>query len=299
MWDYDGLIGKAQVYFKRAEAVAQADDDAFAVWLLLGLEFLLRAPLARVHPALLADPNGDAIMHAAGYPGGLDAKEPKSIQATTVISRLRRIIQDFTSDREDDATLLTGLRNRELHTSEAALASIDAALWLPRFTRVAQVICTHLGLDPTDVVGDEVMEQGRVLVDAEDKKLAHEVFIRIATAKAFSEHLIDTEVNDRYNSAQPARGGGAQLVDCPACGLQVAIELESIRTTNERLDEGEILRDVIFIAKGLDCPVCGLELRSTAEMKAAGLPQQYTRTETESFEDRYMSSYEPDDYGND
>lgn len=77
-----------------------------------------------------------------------------------------------------------------------------------------------------------------------------------------------------------------QLVDCPACGLQVAVELESIRTTNERLDEGESLRVVIFIARGLDCPVCGLELRSTAEMKAAGLPQQYTHTETESFEER-------------
>lgn len=45
------------------------------------------------------------------------------------------------------------------------------------------------------------MEQGRVLVDAEDKKLAHEVFTRIATAKAFFDHLIDTEVHDRYNGA--------------------------------------------------------------------------------------------------
>jgi hypothetical protein len=142
MWDYDGLIGKARVYFERAEAVAKADDDAFAIWLLLGLEFLLRAPLANVHPVLLADPNGDAILHAAGFPGGPDAKEPKSIQLTTVISRLRRIIENFTSDRENDATLLTALRNRELHSSEAPFASIEVALWLPRFTRVAEVICT-------------------------------------------------------------------------------------------------------------------------------------------------------------
>lgn len=77
-------------------------------------------------------------MHAAGFPGGPDSKEPKSIQATTVISRLRRIIEAFTAAREDDATILTALRNRELHTSEAVLASIDIALWLPRFTRVAR-----------------------------------------------------------------------------------------------------------------------------------------------------------------
>jgi hypothetical protein len=31
----------------------------------------------------------------------------------------------------------------------------------------------------------------------------------------------------------------------------------------------------------------------------AGLSQQHTRTETESFQDRFLSLYEPDDYGND
>ena len=298
MWDYDGMIGKARIYFERAESVAEADDDAFAVWLLLGLEFLLRAPLAQVNPMLLADPNGDAILHAAGFPGGAAAKEPKSIQATTVISRLGRIIEAFTADREDDATILTALRNRELHTSEAVLASIDIALWLPRFTRVAEVICTHLGLDATDVVGEEVMDQGRALVDAEDKKLAHEVATRIATAKAFAKQLTETEVHLRWEAAQASRQYPAVVIDCPACGLEVAMDLEPIRTTNERLNDGEILRDIISVARGLQCPVCSLALTSTAEVSTAGLPQQHTRTETESFEDRFLSSYEPDDYGN-
>ena len=299
MWDYDGLIGKARVYFERAESVAEADDDAFAVWLLLGMEFLLRAPLAKVSPMLLADPNGDAILHAAGFPSGSDAKEPKSIQATTVITRLRRIIEAFTAAREDDATILTALRNRELHTSEAVLASIDIPLWLPRFTRVAEVICTHLGLDATDVVGKEVMDWGRALVDAEDKKLAHEVATRIATAKAFAEQLTGTEVHDRWETARASRKYPAVVVDCPACGLKVAVELEPIRTTNERLDNDEIVRDIISVARGLHCPVCNLALTSTAEVSTAGLPQQHTRTETETFEERILSSYEPDDYGND
>lgn len=299
MWDYDGLIGKARVYFERAECVAKADDDAFAVWLLLGLEFLLRAPLAKVNPMLLADPNGDALLHAAGFPGGPDAKEPKSIQIATVISRLRRIIEAFTADRENDATILTALRNRELHTSEAVLASTDIALWLPRFTRVAEVICTHLGLDATDVVGKEVMNQGRALVDAENKKLAHEIATRTSAAKAFAGQLSETEVHARWEAARESRRYPSVLVDCPACGHEVALDLEVVRTTNERLHEGEILCDIILVARALNCPVCGLVLASTAEVSTAGLPQQYTRTETESFEDRFLSDYEPDDYGND
>lgn len=299
MWDYDGLVGKARVYFKRADAVGKADDDAFAIWLLLGLEFLLRAPLARVNPMLLADPNGEAVMHAAGFPAGPDAKDPKSIQIATAIVRLRRMIPEFTSDRESDAGILAALRNRELHTSEAALASIDVSLWLPRFTRVAEVVCDHLGLRATDIVGDEVMRQGRALVDAEDKKLSHEVATRIEAAAAFVEKLSEEEVASRYEDSRAWRARADVVVKCPGCELDVALELETIRTTNERLDEGEISRDIISVAHSVECPVCGLRLANTAEVKAAGLPQQHTRTDIESFEDRYLSFYEPDDYGND
>ncbi|MEV4260582.1 hypothetical protein [Kribbella sp. NPDC049584] len=299
MWDYDGLIGKARVYFERAEAVGKADDDAFAIWLLLGLEFLLRAPLSRVHPALLADPNGDAILHAVGYPGGSEGRDPKSIQVTTVITRLRRIVEDFTSDRENDATLLAALRNRELHSSEAALASIEVALWLPRFTRVAEVICSHLGLDPTDVVGEQVMKHGRALVDAEDKKLANEVRVRIAQATAFASGLTAEEKADRHTRSPFAPPWSTAKVACPGCAFDVALELETIRRTNERLEDGDILTDVISVARKLRCPVCGLNLDSTAEISAAGLPQQHTSTESESLADRYLSDFEPDDYGND
>jgi hypothetical protein len=299
MWDYDSLIGKARVYFERAESVDDAGDDAFAVWLLLGLEFLLRAPLAKVNPMLLADPNGDALLHAAGFPSGPDDREPKSIQVTTVITRLRRIIEAFTADREKDATFLTALRNREMHTGEAILASIDVALWLPRFIRVADVVCTHLGLDATQVVGKEVMDQGRALVDAEDKKLAHEITTRIATAKAFAGQLTETEVHDRWEASRQSRQYADVEVNCPACSHEVALNLESVRTTNERFEDGEILRDIILVARSLHCPVCSLKLASTAEVRAAGLRQQYTRTETESIEDRFLTYYEPDDYGND
>lgn len=298
MWDYDGLMGKAQTYFERAEAVA-ADDDAFAIWLLLGLEFLLRAPLARVHPALLADPNGDAIMHATGFPAGPNAKDPKSIQLATVISRLRRVVVEFTPERESDATLLTGLRNRELHTSEAALAGVDASFWLPRFTRVAEVVCRHLGLDAANVVGREITEQGRALVDAEDRQLLREVTKLIEAAKASVGQLADVEIASRRDASITARADDALVVPCPACDIEVELDLEVIRTTNERFEDEEILRDVISVARGLHCEVCDLTLEGTKEIGAAGLSQQYTRTEVESVADRYLMGYEPDDYGND
>ncbi len=61
----------------------------------------------------------------------------------------------------------------------------------------------------------------------------------------------------------------------------------------------ELLRDVVCVARSLNCPVCGLALMTTAEVAAAGVPQTHTRTEIESFEERFLLSFEPDDYGND
>ncbi|MEU8061742.1 hypothetical protein [Microbispora bryophytorum] len=310
MWDYDGFIGKAKLYFTRAEEHPRADDDEMALWLLLGLEFLLRAPLAKISPTLLADPqSGESIMHAAGYPLKSDGNQPKSIQAKTVIIRLGAIIPAFIKERQEDANFLIGLRNEELHSSDSSLA-VDIAKWLPHFTRVIEVISTHLGLDPADLVGDSLMELGRELVDKEDKRLEHEVQKRIEAAKAFFSHLKPEEIEARQ-AARPRHnlvvGGKSEPVvsypdwpiNCPACGEnKIPLKLRPIRATNERLEDDEICRDVICIATGLSCPICDLELTSTAEIRAAKIQQQYVRQEWESLQDRYIDSLEPD-YGND
>ncbi|MEU5394832.1 hypothetical protein [Streptomyces tibetensis] len=310
MWDYDAFIGKAQLYFSRAQNSA---DDESTLWLLLGLEFLLRAPLAKIHPTLLADPQaggGESIMQAAGYPMKVNPGSPKSIATHTVISRLGAVIPDFNKDRQSEATALAGLRNEELHSSESPLVS-EQEQWLPHFTRVADSVCSHLGLDPLHLVGAEIISHGRSLVDAADRKLDHLVSERIKEAKAFFSKLTDKEVDARRSlSAQTVVGMDdwkervesavtfLNLLVCPACDDPAEAKLEAVRTTNERLEEDEITRDVVYIVRELKCQVCTLELANTAEIRSAGLKQQYIRHEKESLEDRYASTLEPE-YGND
>ncbi|WP_217182230.1 hypothetical protein [Streptomyces sp. AC495_CC817] len=311
MWDYDAFIGKSQLYFSRAENYPDAEDEASALWLLLGLEFLLRAPLARIHPTLLADVQsggGDAIMQAAGYPLKVDGGPPKSIATKTVITRLGAVIPEF-KERQDDATLLTGLRNEELHSSESPLA-LDDEMWLPHFTRVVEVICKHLELNPAEIVGDEIMRHGRSLVDAADKKLDYEIRKRIEGAKAFFDRLKPEEVAARkktakiptYPFSQPGSGAlverTTEPIACPACQESVPLVLGAVRTTNEGLEDDEIYRDVIYVAFELSCPVCELRLNGTPEIRSAGIKQQYVRRERESLAERYISTYEPE-YGND
>jgi hypothetical protein len=321
VWEYESFLAKAQLYFTRAREHPAAEDDVLALWLLLGLEFLLRAPLANVHPALLAEPNGNAIMYACGVTLKPDSAQPKSVQTKTVILRLGSIVPGFDKDREEDASFLTGLRNEELHSSEAAL-ELEVAKWLPHFTRVVQVVCKHLEINPEHLIGREIMEQGRALVDIADRKLEHEINQRIALAKELFSHLRSEEIEARRAALQAAirsRGftpslrealedyiktpripmGPNQMVDCPACGERIPMLLEAIRSTNERLVDDELVRDTIYIARAFSCPICDLELTSTAEIRAAGIPQQYVREERESVEERFARTWDEGDYGND
>lgn len=318
MWDYDEFLGKAQLYFGRAEEHPAVDDEVTGIWLLLGLEFLLRAPLARVAPTLLAEP--DSIMAAAGFPSKPGASKPKSIQTKTVIGRLGQAIPEFGAERQEEALALAGLRNEELHSSSSPF-SRDSLQWIPSFTRVAEVICKHLGLDVEAVVGKEIISQGRMLAREADQKLLHEVNKRIAAAKQFLSHLKPEELSARTNSipSHPFQGPfipsratldptsktvvmlpPAYLVPCPGCANDIPMELQAVRKTNERLeDEETIAWDVLYVGVSLNCPVCDLKLDDTAEIRAAGVPVQQVIQQSEDLAERYASAFEEPDYGND
>src|SRR6476661_1227596 len=97
MWDFDSIYGKAQTYFARGAEHEHSDDDEFVIWHLLGFEFLLRMPLANLHPSLLAAPEGDSVLAANGIP---TSNEPKSVPSHTVVSRLMQIVPNFSKERQ-------------------------------------------------------------------------------------------------------------------------------------------------------------------------------------------------------
>lgn len=300
MWDYESLIGKARVYFERAANHPNVDDDELALWMVLGLEFLLRAPLAKVHPSMLAAPEGDAILHANGIP---TTKDPKSIPTHTVLSRLRQTVPGFDPDREKDANFLINMRNAELHTGDAALSNVSTSTWLPRFLRIADVICEHLGIEVADLITEDLEAQGQALVDEQDAKTKHVVTKKIDGGKHILANLTPAEIQQRTPTAlnlfpwTPEE----QTVDCPACGTTISMTVEEMRSGPEQIDGDSVTRETIWIATDLACPVCGLHLEDTAEIAAAGIEQQYIRTASEDLEERYAQEddYVDYDYGND
>ncbi|WP_066641151.1 hypothetical protein [Serinicoccus hydrothermalis] len=297
MWDFDSIYGKAKVYFARGAAHEHSDDEEFVLWHLLGFEFLLRAPLAKVHPSLLAAPEGESILAANGIP---TSNESKSIPSHTVISRLMQIVPNFTKERQQDSVTLLNIRNVELHTGEAAAGNVANDFWLPKLLRVGEVVCAYLEANLQDVLDPEVIELARSLVDLEDKKLAHEVNQRIREAQAFFSKLTEEEIASRMpiavaSFARPP----VRVVICPGCQHEVPIVMERVRASGERFVDDGLVRDAIYVAVAFHCPICTLELTSTAEIVAAGLRQQFVQEEWEDLTERFQQDVIDDDYGND
>jgi hypothetical protein len=289
VWSYEEFLAKAKLYFERsAGAASLRPDDGSALWLLLGLEFLLRAPLARVSPTLLAWPEGVSILHAAGYTR-VDAF-PRSIGTKTVVDRLIHIDANFGKDRGKDALYLADLRNSEIHTSAAALANVDTEVWLPKFLAVVEAVCNHVGVSVEDMLPEDVIAFARDLTERVDRELQKRVDQAIKDSRYHYEHLTAEEVAARTASPRPESGRTGDLRDdrvCPACGNQTATVLLSPGGTSASLydEEDDVIRySTTYLAQSLHCRVCGLDLETTAAVMATGIDRLYV---VESEEDRY------------
>jgi len=285
MWNAEEFVGKAKLYFTRS-AEADESSEERVLWLLLGLEFLLRAPLARVHPTLLAVPEGDSILHAAGVGGS--AVRPRSVPAKTVIDRLGKIHATFGQDRGKDALFLTELRNSELHSSEAALGNAEALVWMPKFLSVLEAVCEILGSDPGDFLDESVLDQARSYTETADRKVQHEVAELVKNASLVFGALKSEEVAARLAAQKFLERGYRYYVrDCPACDQHsLVVQLSPGRSSNMALDEDtdEITYRIVRVATSADCRVCGLTLSSTAQVMAAGVKRLDEEVITE---DRY------------
>lgn len=284
MWGYGDLIEKAKVYFNRA-ARHDSPDDEFALWLILGLEFLIRAPLARKHPALLAE--GESVLHAAGIVA--PEMRPKSISSRVALERLRYIVPDFDRDRAADANSLLALRNAELHSADFALRNTDEKAWLPRFLSVLEVLCRHLDLPPEELVGPDVIRMARALRVEVDKAVEREVSQLISKAKWLYSHLNPNEVAERKSQFRlrlnPSHGR-YEKTSCPVCNNDAEIFTYPGRTTGKRYDEEkhEFIYTTIYMTESFNCNVCGLALENASQAAAAGLQALHTR---EVVEGRY------------
>jgi hypothetical protein len=128
----EALYTKSEVYIRRGlRAQANEDTEEYQLWASLALELLGKAALAKVHPALIADPQHfQSILAACGRELSPDVR---TIVARTLFERLHHIDKAFDVRHEKFCIQIAVRRNAELHSGESPFSGMASETWEREF----------------------------------------------------------------------------------------------------------------------------------------------------------------------
>jgi hypothetical protein len=305
IWEYEALWNKSKVYVSRAQE-NQGDGGLFAFWSLLAFELLARATLAKVHPALLAEPieSGDHLMYAFGFG---KVKNPKSVAAATVLRRCQKVVPGMTQDDVDSCMSLIAYRNEELHSGSPVLDTLPTSSWLAEYYRLCDIFLVSQQQTLEAFLGPRDAAAARTMMSAAAQNLVSQTRQAIATARAGFDALTPEAQTDAEmaaeGAAKVAKRMRGSVVACPACGKKAVITGQVVRLSEPRPVEATIAYDVIILPTRLDCASCKLVLPDHSHLHAIQLGGQYSITEYEDpikFYGIGPEDFAPfDDYGND
>ena len=297
IWDSNNLFEKAAVYFQRAYA-GDREDDQFPLGVTMGFEFLARSALAKIHPALLADPQqGENLLYAFGYPS---KNPPKSVPLKTVLHRLTVVVEDFTDDDFKFTTSILEMRNAEVHSADLPFDTFKPNSWLPQLLQICQVLCTFLGKILADLLGEEDAAAAAEMVASLEDKLRTEAREAIAATKKAFESIDVEERLGRIKSAKEELKTTLRWMDkvvkCPACGAEALLRGKVVRVLETRATEDGVEERAIIMPTALECKACDLELLKHGHLFHVGLGDQFTETTLTDPKDYFGIEFDPADY---
>ncbi len=304
----EALYAKSQIYIGRGLRANQAgNSDEYQLWASLALELLGKAALAKIHPALIADPTHYQSLFAAC--GRQLSPDLKTISAKTLFQRLGHVSKEFDTRTERFCEQMTLRRNAELHSGETPFAGTPPEAWERYFWHAAQVLLvaqeqsleSWVGAEDAKAPQDVLRDAERAIKGAVSARIerVREDFLKAIPNPKEREALIRQSQQIRlweHRGKLDSSIDGLEPATCPSCGAgavlggvlwseDVSEEVDPDDPTTEFIDE-------TYLSEGFYCPTCALELRGRQEVVAADLPEEFYQQETRERE------FEPD-YGND
>lgn len=304
-WSSDTLWTKAKLFSEQAFSV-DPRGELFPLLASLALEALGKAALSKIHPALIADPRGEGqnVLYAFGVP----TKEPRTIVAKTVFSRLPLLVPGFTEDDAKACLLMAERRNRQIHTGEMAYADHKSGVWLPDYYRVVSILVEFMGRELEDFLGKSGAAEARETNVREDQRITSLVIKRIAACKQSIASLTDAELDARRKNAEPKRdwavseaGLWTKAHPCPACGSKGSLTVKHVSDRPAEIVDSSIYVDSIYSPRGFSCGICSLLVLGVPELRVAGLADQIvdsSENDPVEYFDIDLSPSRDDDYGN-
>ena len=297
-WERDPLWAKARLFFEHALS-HDRDDARFGLWCAFGLELLARAAVSSISPALLAEPDREHkhLLHVLGR--GDPKVGPQSIGSRQIF-RLCEVLFPgvFTSEHSTWANALVSRRNAELHTGQNAFDEYTTQHWVEGFYACCKALTEAMGESLETLLGkDEATEANTVLAVAA-KEVREKVRSRITHYKAVFGDKLETERTAALASAEAEANRLAHArhhrVKCPACSAIATLQGDTLGSSKVEDNDGEIVVKQAVAPRKFNCSACGLKLDGYAELAAANLGNQYTRTTRYSPEE-YYELVNPDD----
>jgi len=301
-WNAEDLYNKALLYVGQTEDLP-SDKWQYALWMSLALEFLARAALSNINPALLAEAKTDqwsSLYHALGFTPKEQKYSPKSIAIADVFKRLNIILDDFTAEHENFGIVHTGKRNSELHSGDMAFEGVNASTWQPRFYAVCQVLLASMGKSLEDLFGKEEAQGALKMIAAaadEGAKAVHgdvAAHQKVWAAKSGAEQKSLSE-----SAAVWATRQEGHRVECPACESQALVHGEPVGSAKQQFQDGEIIETREYLPTHFECIACGLKITGLSRLSVVKLGDRYKKTQRYDASELYVSEDDYEGYADD
>ena len=306
----DALYAKSQVYIRRGfRAQGDEDTEEYQLWSSLALELLGKAALAKVHPALIADPTHSHSLFAAC--GRQLSPDIKTITAKTLFERLSHIDKAFDARHQKFCEQMALRRNAELHSGESPFSGMSAEAWEREFWGAVETVLQMQDETLESWLGAEDSKAPSKILEQAEEAMEWAVKHRVSRCKEdFEKKYQDPKKRQEIIEESKKLSWNDFTWDerdrsaCPAClslgflggtlwSEEVIDNKPGWSITDEHGDEhGEPPTETVektFTVEAFECPVCHLHLYGTKEIAAAELPDEFSETEEREreFEEEY------------
>lgn len=278
-WSKEALFAKAQVF---AESMAENDDTEwkFGLWSAFTLEMLVRAAVARVSPALLAD-NQDwtNVLYGLGVQPKKAKFVPKSAAITELLARAEELVPDFTREHASFCASHFARRNGEVHTGSFPFANVGTSTWLPTFYTVCEVLLKSIGESLGSLFGKETEKQALEDIEALRDETAKAVKGTINAHKTVWEQKTQDErvTADSQAKTTSLRHYGHRVA-CPSCGSTGLLQGKAAGEAKRTVDDDGIYERQVMKPEAFACVACGLKIAGYSKLLAAGLGNTFVST---------------------
>jgi hypothetical protein len=308
---HESLLTKSRKLARRSLESKEAGNlDESQLWASIALELLAKASLSSIHPSLIVETdNLNSLLEASG----INTRTPvRTIKANDTYVRLKHTVPHFGTLAFEACKKLAERRNAELHSGEAALASVPPIGWEGDYWNAAELILNSMNSDLREWLGADSKAPQELLKNLRSAKKQAAIervkqrsaeFSKPSDGGKRTKKEIE-EIHARSKALRPNDHIGDfqylyaeyWLQECPACkSFGIAAGDEAYEDLAE--DQSDADYGFEIIERGFDpiefhCPSCKLSLVGEEALNAVGITEQYIETQESEIQ------YEPD-YGND